>query len=223
MAIDLIKRWKLTRQKYKMKHVPYTEFTLKNGYVTQKYNYSFGKFKEITDQILKTYIENGYTRTDMINTWSEHTGILKADADRKLKGDVSVSSWELFTMLDALGFSFNIKSLIDTKYASTVERSSRGAWIIIKASGLIKFTLKINQDDYYDFHIDFLNNKKKAIQPKLTRYKKEVLKAYDWYFLEQTGKTKRPFVQARWDDAFKMKWYARDFDFLHQPHTKIIE
>ena len=223
MAIDLIKRWKLNRQKYKEKHVPFVRVKLKSGYEVPKYNYLFGKFEEIVNEITQTYLDNGYTKADMVNVWCEHTGILKADVERKLKGEVSVSSWELFTMLDALGFSFNIKSLINTKYSSTVESSTRGSWIIIKASGLIKFTLKINQDDYCDFNIDFVSQKKKAIQPKITKYRKEVLKAYDWYFLEQTGKTKRPFSQKRWDDVFRMKWYAKEFDFLHQPHAKIIE
>lgn len=223
MAIDLIKRWRLTRQYYKEKHVPFTRVTLKSGYEVPKYNYLFGKFEDIVNEITNTYLENGYNKKEMINLWSERTGILKSDAERKLKGDVSVSSWELFTMLDALGFSFNIKSLIDTKYSSTVERSSRGSWIIIKAQGIIEFVLKINQDDYYDFEIDFTTKRKKAIKPQIAKYKREVLKAYDWYFLEQTGKTKRPFVSKKWDDVFRMKWYAKQFDFLHHNGKKIIE
>ena len=106
---------------------------------------------------------------------------------------------------------------------SRYEGSSRGSWIIIKAQGIIEFVLKINQEDYYDFEIDFTTKRKKAIKPQIAKYKKEVLKAYDWYFLEQTGKTKRPFVSKKWDDVFRMKWYAKQFDFLHHNGKKIIE
>jgi hypothetical protein len=223
MAIDLIKRWKINRQRYKEKHVPFIRVNLKNGYEVPKYNYLFGRFEQIVNQVTKTYLENGYSKTEMINLICDRTGALNVDVQRKLKGEVSVSSWELFIYLDALGFSFNVRSLIDTKYTSTVEKSSRGSWIIIKASGLIQFTLKINQEDYCDFEIDFTTAKRKSIKPQIARYKREVLKAYDWYFLEQTGKTKRPFVYKKWEDAFRMKWYAKQFDFLHHTAKKIID
>lgn len=224
MAIDLIKRWKLTRRKYKQKHVPYTTVVnTKTGYDYPKFNYLFGRFEEIINQITKTYLENGYRRSEMIHLWSDRTGILPVDCQRKLKGDVSISSWELFLMLEALGFSFTVKSLIDTKYTSTVEKSSRGSWIIIKASGLIAFTMRINMDDYFDFAIDFATEKRKSVKPAMGRYQKEVKKALDWYFLKEAHKKTLPFSIAKWNDVFRMKWYAKDFDFLHHTAKKIID
>ena len=223
MAIDLIKRWKLTRRKYKEKHVPFERVFLKNGYEVPKFNYLYGRFEEIINQILQTYLDNGYSRTDMINLWSDRTGILPVDCDRKMKGLVSVSSWELFLMLEALGFSFNIRSLIDTKYSSTIETSSRGSWIIIQAHGLVKFTLRINMDDYFDFDIDFATEKRKSVKPSIAKYKKEVRKALDWYFIEKTDKKTLPFSHVKWFEVFRMKWYAKDFDFLHHTAQKIIK
>ena len=223
MAIDLIKRWKLTRRKYKERHVPFVRVTLKSGYEVPKFNYLFGRFEEIVNQILKTYLDNGYSKREMISLWSDKTGILPVDCERKLKGEVSVSSWELFLMLDALGFSFNVKSLIDTKYSSDVEKSSRGSFIIIRAFGLICFTLKINMDDYYDFNIDFTTEKRKSVKPQIAKYRVEVKKALDWYFLKEAKKKTLPFSITKWNDAFRMKWYAKQFDFLHNSTKKIIE
>ena len=222
MAIDLIKRWKLTRKKYKESHVPFVRVTLKTGYEVPKYNYMFGRFEEIVNQVTQTYLDNGYTRVDMINLLCDRTGILNIDAQRKLKGEVSVSSWELFIMLEALGFTFNIKSTIDTKYSSTVETSTRGSWLIITAMGLIEFTMKINLNDYYDFDIDFATEKRKSVAPSIVKYQREVKKALNWYFLQQTGKKTLPFSIVKWNDAFRMKWYAKDFDFLHHTAKKII-
>ena len=223
MAIDLIKRWKINRQRYKEKHVPFIRVNLKNGYEVPKYNYLFGRFEQIVNQVTQTYLENGYSKTEMINLICDRTGALNVDVQRKLKGDVSVSSWELFVYLEALGFSFNVKSLIETKYTSTVEKSSRGSWIIIQAHGLVKFTLRINMDDYFDFDIDFATEKRKSVKPSIAKYKREVRKALDWYFIEKTDKKTLPFSHVKWFEVFRMKWYAKDFDFLHHTAQKIIK
>ena len=66
MAIDLIKRWKLNRQKYKEKHVPFVRVKLKSGYEVPKYNYLFGKFEEIVNEITQTYLDNGLKQLNLL-------------------------------------------------------------------------------------------------------------------------------------------------------------
>ena len=63
----------LFRSKYKEKHVPFVRVTLKNGYEVPKYNYLFGRFEDIVNQVTKTYLDNGYSKTEMINTTLQDT------------------------------------------------------------------------------------------------------------------------------------------------------
>lgn len=222
MAIDLTKRWRINRTKYKKKHVPFLGIESKKGYEYPVYNYMYGEAEKIFKEIKDTYFENGFKKAEIIDLICDRTGMLRIDCERKLKGELSFGLWEFFAVLKALNFRFQIKSLIETKYSSSVERSTRGSWIIIKASGLIAFTMRINSNDYLDFDIDFSTEQRKSVKPAITKYCKEVEKALDWYFIKEAHKKTLPFSIIKWREVFRMKWYAKQFDFLHHATKKVI-
>ena len=202
----------LINNKYNRKRnlFPYTEKILPSGFIKPIFNHlAITKYNELIQLILKTAQENDIKQNLLIKTWNKKTQIPLRKAKNILNGTEEIELWEYILLAEILEINILANNNKQKRYSHSIENSAFGRKLFITSNNFLKFTITINFDDILNINITF--HKNSLIQHNQTNYKRESMKALQYYF-----KDKLPFTKREYDLIFRTKWGNNNFKFIEE-------
>ena len=198
----------------KKKVVPYElkEGESKKGkkYTYPLFNHNFGTSEIVLRNILENITELGFTKNTALDFIAQKTGVPRNRLKNQfIEGRIPVTLWELIYYTSVIGYEihtsksgFELRLVDESRYSYSAEMGR----LVLRSTRLPRFHININLEDYYDFEVDF-SQERSVLTSNKYKCIREFNKLMTWYFIDEAKNKKLPYDDTKMRAIFRQKYF----------------